>query len=144
VTEFIYRYNAADRAHVFLSFILQTSNRAHEVADVLERLAKEDMQGVDISDDELAKAHGRYLAGGRADVEHERVFRFGKCMNVCGGDLSPEGACVDAWADICSPSPPSILTEFPERPGALRKFLQGMRSGWNISLFHYRNHGAGA
>lgn len=33
--------------------------------------------------------------------------------------------------------------EFPERHGALRKFLLGLHSGWNISLFHYRNHGAG-
>jgi len=32
--------------------------------------------------------------------------------------------------------------EFPERPGALVKFLENMRSDWNISLFHYRNHGA--
>jgi threonine dehydratase len=32
--------------------------------------------------------------------------------------------------------------EFPERPGALMKFLNSMSRGWNISLFHYRNHGA--
>ena len=32
--------------------------------------------------------------------------------------------------------------EFPERPGALMTFLNGMGSGWNITLFHYRNHGA--
>jgi threonine dehydratase len=32
--------------------------------------------------------------------------------------------------------------EFPERPGALLRFLSSMSSGWNISLFHYRNHGA--
>jgi threonine dehydratase len=32
--------------------------------------------------------------------------------------------------------------EFPERPGALMNFLKRMGSGWNISLFHYRNHGA--
>jgi threonine dehydratase len=32
--------------------------------------------------------------------------------------------------------------EFPERPGALIKFLNSMRPDWNISLFHYRNHGA--
>jgi threonine dehydratase len=32
--------------------------------------------------------------------------------------------------------------EFPERPGALMQFLSSMRSDWNISLFHYRNHGA--
>ena len=31
--------------------------------------------------------------------------------------------------------------EFPERPGALMKFLNNMSRGWNISLFHYRNHG---
>ncbi len=32
--------------------------------------------------------------------------------------------------------------EFPERPGALMNFLSKMSAGWNISLFHYRNHGA--
>lgn len=32
--------------------------------------------------------------------------------------------------------------EFPERPGALMKFLQSMQPDWNISLFHYRNHGS--
>ena len=32
--------------------------------------------------------------------------------------------------------------EFPERPGALMNFLTRMGSSWNISLFHYRNHGA--
>jgi threonine dehydratase len=32
--------------------------------------------------------------------------------------------------------------EFPERPGALMKFLSSMAPEWNISLFHYRNHGA--
>jgi threonine dehydratase len=32
--------------------------------------------------------------------------------------------------------------EFPERPGALMKFLASMGDSWNISLFHYRNHGS--
>jgi threonine dehydratase len=32
--------------------------------------------------------------------------------------------------------------EFPERPGALMRFLDSMSARWNISLFHYRNHGA--
>ncbi len=32
--------------------------------------------------------------------------------------------------------------EFPERPGALMNFLSQMSASWNISLFHYRNHGA--
>jgi threonine dehydratase len=31
---------------------------------------------------------------------------------------------------------------FPERPGALLKFLSSMNPAWNISLFHYRNQGA--
>lgn len=34
-------------------------------------------------------------------------------------------------------------SEFPERPNALGKFLNGLRKDLNISLFHYRNHGAG-
>ena len=32
--------------------------------------------------------------------------------------------------------------EFPERPGALLAFLQAIGDRWNISLFHYRNHGS--
>ncbi len=32
--------------------------------------------------------------------------------------------------------------EFPERPGALLNFLRGMKTDWNVSLFHYRNYGS--
>jgi threonine dehydratase len=32
--------------------------------------------------------------------------------------------------------------QFPERPGALMQFLEKLGGRWNISLFHYRNHGA--
>ena len=32
--------------------------------------------------------------------------------------------------------------EFPERPGALLKILRAISTQWNISLFHYRNHGS--
>jgi len=32
--------------------------------------------------------------------------------------------------------------EFPERPGALLKFLHAIGTQWNITLFHYRNHGS--
>ncbi len=35
-----------------------------------------------------------------------------------------------------------LAFEFPERPGALLQFLSTLGSRWNISLFHYRNHGA--
>jgi threonine dehydratase len=63
----------------------------------------------DISGDEVAKSHGRYLVGGIGGGGEERLYRF----------------------------------EFPERPGALQKFLAELRPDWNISLFHYRNHGHG-
>ncbi|KAJ7287488.1 tryptophan synthase beta subunit-like PLP-dependent enzyme [Mycena rebaudengoi] len=111
VTEFIYRYNchsSPDRAHVFMSFKLESATRTTEVAALLKMLEAEDMIGFDISDNEMAKSHARYMIGGSQVVPNERVLRF----------------------------------EFPERPGALRKFLLGLHHGWNISLFHYRNHGA--
>jgi hypothetical protein len=40
-------------------------------------LANIDMQGFDISDDEMAKSHVRYMIGGCQRVDNERVFRFG-------------------------------------------------------------------
>lgn len=80
VTEFVYRYNLSgdgDRAHVFLSFKLDTPDRTTEVHQVLSALTAEDMQGFDISDDELAKSHARYMIGGCHAVPNERIFRFG-------------------------------------------------------------------
>ena len=78
VTEFIYRYNVSgDRAHVLLSFKLQSNLRETEVQQVLADLANIDMQGFDISDDEMAKSHVRYMIGGCQRVDNERVFRFG-------------------------------------------------------------------
>jgi threonine dehydratase len=64
---------------------------------------------LDLSDDEMAKVHIRYMVGGRSqEVADELLYRF----------------------------------QFPERPGALLRFLTRMGERWNISLFHYRNHGA--
>ena len=78
LSEFIYRYNVSgDRAHVLLSFKLQSNFRETEVQQVLAELANIDMQGVDISDDEMAKSHVRYMIGGCQRVNDERVFRFG-------------------------------------------------------------------
>ncbi|KAI9569690.1 tryptophan synthase beta subunit-like PLP-dependent enzyme [Boletus coccyginus] len=108
VTEFAYRYNSPDLAHIFLSFKLESSSRTKEVSAVLDALQQKGFKGFDISDNEMAKSHTRYMVGGCRVVPDERLFRF----------------------------------EFPERPGALRKFLEGLHQGWNISLFHYRNHGA--
>ncbi|THH02288.1 hypothetical protein EW026_g565 [Hermanssonia centrifuga] len=77
-TEFIYRYNDPERAQVFMSFKLSTTHREKEVSDLLASLEKQGMQGSDISDDELAKSHARYMIGGRVNVPNERLFRFGK------------------------------------------------------------------
>ena len=48
---------------------------------------------------------------------------------------SPHAPCPDASA----PAPPPVTRA---RPGALNRFLGKLDTGWNVSLFHYRNHGA--
>ncbi|KAF8477059.1 tryptophan synthase beta subunit-like PLP-dependent enzyme [Kalaharituber pfeilii] len=105
VTEFSYRYADPERGHIFMS--ITVTDRSREVPEIIARLRKQDMFATDISDDEFAKSHARYLVGGRSSVADERVYRF----------------------------------EFPERPGALAKFLGLLRPGFNISMFHYRNQG---
>ena len=45
--------------------------------DLLAVLERQGMKGYDISDDELAKSHSRYMIGGAQRVENERLFRFG-------------------------------------------------------------------
>lgn len=76
---------------------------------MIGRLAARGYDAIDLSDDELAKLHVRYMVGGRSpEVSGERLYRF----------------------------------EFPERPGALMEFLERLGDRWNISLFHYRNHGS--
>lgn len=99
VTEFIYRYNVSgDRAHVLLSFKLQSNLRETEVQQVLAELANIDMQACDISDDEMAKSHVRYMIGGCQRVDNERVFRFGlddilsvRCLSDALSQLSQKG-----------------------------------------------------
>jgi threonine dehydratase len=76
---------------------------------LFQKLRELDYPVIDLTDNEMAKMHIRYMVGGRSDlVSDERLFRF----------------------------------EFPERPGALLRFLNRLGDRWNISLFHYRNHGA--
>ena len=106
ITEFNYRYADPKVAHLFVG--LEVANR-RETAQLLAALARGRIEAHDLSDNEMAKLHVRYLVGGHAPAaEHEILYRF----------------------------------EFPERPGALMRFLDSMSAGWNISLFHYRNHGA--
>jgi len=125
---------------------LGTSSRAKEVASVLDELERGGMNGHDISDDEMAKSHARYLIGGASDVPNERIFRFGaicsplRCRNCRLIGFILYYVCARARTRTHH-----AKIEFPERPDALRKFLSSLRNmGWNISLFHYRNHGAGA
>lgn len=106
VTEFAYRYSDHASANIYLSF--NVTDRQTEVPQILEALAAESFSAEDISDNEMAKSHGRYMVGGTSNVPDERLFRF----------------------------------EFPERLGALGKFLAGLDLDFNISLFHYRDFGA--
>eukprot|EP00051_Salpingoeca_urceolata_P035533 m.30152 g.30152 ORF g.30152 m.30152 type:complete len:648 (-) comp9370_c0_seq1:32-1975(-) len=91
----------------------QTSS-PQDRAHVLSTLRENEGYSImDLQDNDLAKTHLRHLIGGRAALAAgERLFRF----------------------------------EFPERPGALREFLQRLNGDdgiqHNITLFHYRNHGA--
>jgi len=106
ITEFNYRFDDPSRAHIFVG--IGIANRS-EAGRIVEMLARHDLPAVDLTDDEMAKSHVRYMVGGRApQADNELLYRF----------------------------------IFPERPGALMNFLTQLRSDWNISLFHYRNHGA--
>ena len=106
VTEFNYRFNDPQQAHVFVG--VQVAARA-ESLKLVEQLRRHGYPTLDLTDDEMAKGHIRHLVGGHSPgLADELVYRF----------------------------------EFPERPGALMHFLNRMSAGWNISLFHYRNHGA--
>ena len=107
ITEFNYRYAEDDIAHVFAGVQLDEGNEERE--QIVESLRADGYQVLDLTDDEMAKLHIRYMVGGHAPkVENEQLYRF----------------------------------EFPDRPGALSTFLNKMARGWNISLFHYRNHGS--
>jgi threonine dehydratase len=107
VTEFRYRYAGEATAPILVGIELSAATRDTEIASLLNRLQADGMVATDLSNDELAKSHLRYLVGGRSDAPDERVFSF----------------------------------EFPERGGALYKFLTTLHSGINITLFHYRNYG---
>jgi threonine dehydratase len=107
VTEFNYRYEASQTAQIFVGLTLGQGRAERE--SLMSTLAAAGFAVRDMTDNEMAKLHVRYMVGGHArDLKHECLYRF----------------------------------EFPERPGALLKFLRAIGSSWNISLFHYRNHGS--
>jgi threonine dehydratase len=77
VTEFVYRYSTPEVAHVFISFQLDGKiPRSEEVGGLIAAAHDQDLHALDISNDEMSKSHGRYMIGGRRDVENERMFRF--------------------------------------------------------------------
>ena len=107
VTEFNYRYSDAKTAQLFVGLSI-APGLAMRTA-LIQSLRDAGFAVRDMTDDELAKLHVRYMVGGHpGDLEHERLYRF----------------------------------EFPERPGALLNFLRAIGTQWNVSLFHYRNHGS--
>jgi len=107
VTEFNYRYDSVESAQIFVGLGLAQGRSERDA--VVRSIAAAGFSVRDMTDNEMAKQHVRYMVGGHArGLTHERLYRF----------------------------------EFPERPGALLRFLEAIGSAWNISLFHYRNHGA--
>ncbi|MEA3299319.1 MAG: threonine ammonia-lyase, biosynthetic [Pseudomonadota bacterium] len=106
ITEFNYRVGDPAQAHIFVGVQVE-SDRDRD--DLVATLRSHGYPVADMTDNEMAKLHIRYMVGGRVSAaSDEMVYRF----------------------------------EFPERPGALFNFLSRLGSNWNISMFHYRNHGA--
>jgi len=108
ITEFNYRYSDTKTANILVG--VTTDPNTDEKDRLLNELKNTSIPVEDLSDNEAAKIHIRYMIGGhsvRGDCK-ELVFRF----------------------------------EFPEKPGALIKFLDAVGGRWNISMFHYRNHGS--
>jgi len=107
ITEFNYRYSDNHHAVVFVG--VRTEGGHPEKEAILAELKNANYPVQDMTDNEMAKLHLRFMVGGHANgVQNELLYRF----------------------------------QFPERPGALLNFLIHMSKEWNISLFHYRNHGA--
>ncbi|WP_299081444.1 threonine ammonia-lyase, biosynthetic [uncultured Paraglaciecola sp.] len=107
ITEFNYRYSSDKEAHIFVGIKLREGRE--ELAQLSQSLDSNGFQSFDLSENEMAKLHVRYMVGGRPpSLLNEKLFSF----------------------------------EFPEHPGALMKFLDTLGERWNITLFHYRNHGA--
>jgi threonine dehydratase len=114
ITEFNYRIADPEEAHVFVGVEVHSREESAKIVKVLERKG---LESLDLSEDEMAKLHVRHMVGGHAPAGIRKSARS---------------------------APDELLYrfEFPERPGALMKFLSNMRTDWNISLFHYRNQGS--
>jgi threonine dehydratase len=117
VTEFKYRYSAGREAAVLFGVGLAPGSK--ECTDLIARLVNGGYPAVDISDLELAQVHLRHLIGGHS-----------------------ESSSSDSSATNTALVNERIFqVEFPERPGALRRFLPGVSPRWLVTLFHYRRTG---
>lgn len=76
VTEYSYRYAEEQTANILMGISVNASTRASEVSDLILRLSHNGMTAEDLSGDELAKSHIRYLVGGRSSVPDERLYMF--------------------------------------------------------------------
>ncbi|KAL8648452.1 MAG: hypothetical protein Q9210_004980 [Variospora velana] len=76
VTEFSYRFAEEHAANIFMGLSVNASARAEELSDLVKRLGHNGMTAEDLSGDELAKTHIRYLVGGRSGVADERLYMF--------------------------------------------------------------------
>ena len=75
ITEFNYRYADTDKACIFVG--VRLTRGMEERAEIISQLTENDYQVVDLSDDEMAKLHVRYMVGGRPSKPlRERLFSF--------------------------------------------------------------------
>jgi threonine dehydratase len=112
ITEFNYRMSDPREAHIFVGV---TVHDRDETARIARSLRRGGFRTLDLSDDEVAKGHMRHMIGGHLPRVASRPARASELL---------------------------YRFEFPERRGALMKFLSTMNPSWNISLFNYRNLGA--
>ena len=113
LTEFSYRLADPQRAHIFVG--VQISGR-DDTRALITGLEQHGFPCLDLSGNELAKLHLCHMVGGRLPASPEGQHQAGREL--------------------------LYRFEFPERPGALMAFVTALHPNWNISIFHYRNHGA--
>ena len=76
VTAFNYRYTRTDSADVLMGISLSALTGRDDLAKILSEITKGGMSVTDVSDDELAKRHVRFLVGGHSNVKDEHLFMF--------------------------------------------------------------------
>jgi threonine dehydratase len=113
LTEFSYRLADPRVAPIFVG--VQIRDR-QDRESLIAALVNAGLPCHDLTDNELAKLHLCHMVGGRLPAS--------------------AGAALDQGQELL------YRFEFPERPGALMAFVSSLHPNWNISIFHYRNHGA--